>query len=247
VAQKNGSGVANGAGAASGHTLSRFDGDLGEFRRIVLEMGERVVSQVMLASDALAACDIAKARKVLHDHRAIRDLDIDALQANARLYAVHQPVARDLRFVLTLSRAVYDLERIDGEAVRLAEIAEGLYEYQPSVRECTILEDVERIAVMAIDRLRRALQALELEDVKLAASVALDNKDVEHQFNSSLRRLATFIMEDPRNIRWVIDATIGIKTMERVADHAGSIARNIIYSVTGKDVRHVSLVNLEQG
>ena len=54
-------------------------------------------------------------------------------------------------------------------------------------------------------------------------------------------------MEDPRNIGWVIDSTLGVKTMERVADHACSIARNIVFSVTGKDVRHVNAVNLQSG
>ena len=185
--------------------------------------------------------------RVIHDHRRIRDLDIDALQANAGLYAIHQPVARDLRFVLTLSRAVYDLERIGGEAVRLADIAESLYDYQPTVRECAILEDVGRIAEMAVELLQRALDALENEDVGLAVNVALDTKEIEQQFKGALRRLATFIMEDPRNIRWVIEATLGVKTMERVADHARSIARNIIYSVTGKDVRHVNVMSLEAG
>lgn len=228
-----------------GHTLSRFDGDLGRFRRLVLEIGERVVSQVELAADALSSCDVAKARKVIHDHRQIRDLDIDALQANAGLYAIHQPLARDLRFVLTLSRAVYDLERIDGEAVRLADIAEGLYDYQPTVRECAILDDVGRISVTSVGLLRRALDALAAEDVNLAVNVALDMREVDQQMKNALRRLATYIMEDPRNIRWVIEATLGVKTMERVADHACSIARNLIYSVTGKDVRHVSLVSLE--
>ena len=163
----------DGAGTASGHTLSRFDGDLGGFRGLILEMGRRVVAQVVLTSDALASCDAAKARKVIHDHRGIRDLDIDALQANAGLYAIHQPVARDLRFVLTLSRAVYDLERIGDEAVRLAGIAKDLYEYQPRVRECAILADVGRISEMAVGLLPRPLQALEDEDVSLAVSVAL--------------------------------------------------------------------------
>lgn len=232
---------------ARGHTLSRFDGDLGEFRKLVLDMGKRVVAQVELAADALSNCDVAKARKVIHDHRLVRDLDIDALQANAGLYAIHQPVARDLRFVLTLSRAVYDLERIGGEAMRLADIAEGLYEYRPTVRECNILDDVGRISVTSVDLLRRALAALENEDVNLAVDVALDAQEVDQQMKSALRRLATFIMEDPRNIRWVIEATLGVKTMERVADHACSIARNIIYSVTGKDVRHVNVMSLEAG
>lgn len=233
-----------GADVPRRHILSRFDGDLGEFRRIVLEMGTLVIGQVQLASEALSACDVAKARKVLHDQRRIRDLDIDALRSNARLYAIHQPVASDLRLVLTLSRAVYDLERIGGEAVRLADIAEGLYDYQPTPRERAILEDVQRVGVTAVDLLSRALLALQKEDVSLAVDVALDGKQVDKQFKGSLRRLATFIMEDPRNIHWVIEATLGVKTMERVADHACSIARNIIYSITGKDVRYVNVASL---
>jgi phosphate transport system protein len=236
----------NGSGAATGHTLSRFDGDLGQFRRIVLDMGERVVAQVLLAAEALGECDVAKARKVINDHRAIRDLDIDALQANARLYAVHQPVARDLRFVLTLSRAVYDLERISGEALRMAEIAESLYELQLSSRDCVIFEDVRRMHQPVADLLHRVLEAVANEDVHLAVDVALGGRDIEDLFKASLRRLATYIMEDPRNIRLVIDGTLGIKAMERIGDHACSIARNLIYSVTGKDVRHSNVAVLAE-
>ena len=229
---------------ADRHILSRFDGDLGCFRGLVLEMGWRVQDQVVLASEALSACDVAKARKVIHDHRVIRDLDIDALTANARLFAIHQPVARDLRFVLTLSRAVYDLERIGDEAVRVADIAEGLYEYQPTLRDCVLFEDVRRLAGPAVQLLQRSLKSVAEENVNLAVQVALDGRDIEEMFKGSIRRLATYLMEDPRNIRWVMDATLGIKAMERIGDHACSIARNLIYSVTGKDVRHVNVASL---
>ncbi|MCB1798645.1 MAG: phosphate signaling complex protein PhoU [Gammaproteobacteria bacterium] len=229
---------------ADRHILSRFDGDLGCFRGLVLEMGWRVQDQVVLASEALSACDVAKARKVIHDHRVIRDLDIDALAANARLFAIHQPVARDLRFVLTLSRAVYDLERIGDEAVRVADIAEGLYEYQPTLRDCVLFEDVRRLAGPAVQLLQRSLKSVAEENVNLAVQVALDGRDIEEMFKGSIRRLATYLMEDPRNIRWVMDATLGIKAMERIGDHACSIARNLIYSVTGKDVRHVNVASL---
>ena len=229
---------------ADRHILSRFDGDLGCFRGLVLEMGWRVQDQVVLASEALSACDVAKARKVIHDHRVIRDLDIDALTANARLFAIHQPVARDLRFVLTLSRAVYDLERIGDEAVRVADIAEGLYEYQPTLRDCVLFEDVRRLAGPAVQLLQRSLKSVADENVNLAVQVALDGRDIEEMFKGSIRRLATYLMEDPRNIRWVMDATLGIKAMERIGDHACSIARNLIYSVTGKDVRHVNVASL---
>jgi phosphate transport system protein len=236
-----------GGPTTSGHTLSRFDGDLGRFRGIVLDMGRRVQDEVKLAADALSRCDVVKARKVTAEHRKIRDLDIDALEANARLYAIHQPVARDLRFVLTLSRAVYDLERISGEALRVAEIAEALYEIQPSTHDCVIFEDVRRMYNPVADLLDRCLQAVAAEDVQIAVNVALDSKDLEDLFKASIRRLATYLMEDPRNIRLVIDATLGVKAMERIGDHACSIARNLIYSVTGKDVRHVNVASLDAG
>lgn len=232
---------------ADRHILSRFDGDLGQFRGLVLDIGGRVVSQVELAAEALTTCDVVKARKVIHDHRKIRDLDIEALEANARLYAIHQPVARDLRFVLTLSRAAYDLERIDGEAVRLAEIAEELYDFQPSDRECVIFEDVRRMSGPVVDLLRRSLDSVAGEHVRLAIEVAQQGREIEGLFNAAIRRLATYLMEDPRNMRWVIDATLGIKAMERIGDHACSIARNLIYSVTGKDVRHVNVASLGAG
>lgn len=236
-----------GGKTADRHILSRFDGDLGSFLNLVVEMGQRVQTQVVLASEALAECDVAKARKVIHDHRRIRDLDIAALETNARLYAVHQPVARDLRFVLTLSRAVYDLERIGGEAVRVADIAEALYEYQPTTRDCAIFEDVRRIAAPSLSLLQRSVQSVAEENVRLAVEVALEGKELNELFKGAIRRLATYLMEDPRNIRWVIDATLGIKSMERVGDHACSIARNLIYSVTGKDVRHVNVASLGVG
>lgn len=230
-----------------GHILSRFDGDLGRFREIVLQMGAHVQRAVTLASESLSECDIAKSRQITAIHRKVRDLDIEALEANARLYAIHQPVARDLRFVLTLSRAVYDLERISGETLRVADIVEALYESQSSSRDCVIFEDTRRIYVPVSDLLDRALKAIADEDLRTAVDVALQHKELEVLFKASLRRLATYLMEDPRNIRLVIDATLGIKAMERIGDHACSIARNLIYSVTGKDVRHVNVASLHAG
>lgn len=230
--------------ATDPHILTRFDGDLGRFRELVLNMGEQVCSQVGLASQALSHTDIAKARRAIDMRRAIRDLDMEALEVNFRLVAIYKPVARDLRFVMTLSRAVYDLERISGEAVRLADMAQDLYESPPTKREQLIFDDMGRITGTALDLLDRSLTALAAEDVNGAVSVALDCDSLEMAFRGALRRLATFLMEDPRNIRWVIDATLAIKAMERIGDHSCSIARNLIYSITGKDVRHASVANL---
>lgn len=229
------------------HTLSRFDGDLGRFRTLVLKLGSEVVEQTRLASASLAQCDIAKARKVIDRRRRIRDLDMEALETNSRLFAVHQPVARDLRLLLALSRGVYDLECISSEAVRLAGVAEQIYEHRPTPRDCVIFQDVQRMADPAIGLLGQSLTALAGEDMALAVRVARDGAQLEDLFRRSLRRLATYLMEDPRNIRWVMDCTLGVKAMERVGDHACSIARSIVYSVTGRDVRHSSLDALGGG
>ena len=93
----------------------------------------------------------------------------------------------------------------------------------------------------AIGLLERSLRALAEEDVNAAVGVALDSDNLEKVFTGSIRRMATYVMEDPRNIRWVIDATLGLRAMERIGDHACSIARNIVFSVTGKDVRHANI------
>jgi len=127
--------------AVDRHILSRFDGDLGHFRAIVLEMGHRVESQVALAGEALAACDVIRARRVIHEHRQVRDLGMEALEANARLY-----------------------------------------EYQPSVRECVIFEDVRRIAAPAVSLLGRSIKAIADENVQLAVEVALEGKDLNDLF-----------------------------------------------------------------
>ena len=103
---------------------------------------------------------------------------------------------------------------------------------------------MRRIAAPAVSLLGRSITAIADENVPLAVEVALEGQDLNDFFEVSIRRLAAYLMEDPRNIRWVIDATLGIKAMERIGDHACSIARNIICSVTGKDVRHASTANL---
>lgn len=230
-----------------GHTLSRFDGDLGHFRDVVLAMGRLVRHQVDLAAAAVSDCDIVHAQQVVAEHRKVRDLDIEALEANVRLYAIHQPVARDLRYVLTLSRAVYDLERISGETVRLAGIAQALYELQLHRRSCVIFEDVRRMHAPVASLLERSLQAVADEDAQLAGEVAVEGEDLEDQLRAALRRLNTYVMEDQRNIRLVIDASLATKAMERIGDHACSIARNVVYSVTGKDVRHVHVASFDVG
>jgi len=227
------------------HIFSRFDGDLGGFRQLVLDMGQLACEQVQLGAEAVTYCDMQRARQVDDNYRAVRNLDMDLLEANAELLAIHQPVASDLRFMIMLSRTAYDLERINREATRLANLVEAHYADRISKVGCELFDDVMRMAETTGEMLQQALRAIADEQVQAGIEVVNSQEVVERLSQGALRRLATYIMQDPRNIPMVIDATIALKGLERVADHAVSIAKNLIYACSGKDVRHLSPLNLD--
>jgi phosphate transport system protein len=199
---------------------------------------------VQLGAAAVADCDIGLAQRLVHNFRSVRDLDIDLLEANVRLMAIHQPLASDLRFMIMLSRTAYDLERINQEAMRLADLVEASYKNRPANEGRELFDDVLPMANTTGDMLQKALSAIAGEDIDQGIAVVNRQEQIERQSQGALRRLATYIMQDPRNIPRVIDATIALKGLERVADHSVSIAKNLIFACSGKDVRHINPLNL---
>lgn len=228
------------------HIFSRFDGDLGQFRQLVLDMGQLACEQVLLAARAVDNCDRALAHTVRSNFRQVRDIDMDLLETNVRLLALHHPVAGDLRFIMMFSRTAYDLERINREAMKLADLAELHAEAQQTRKGCELFDDVLRMGELVGGLLSRALAAVADGDVDASIAVINDQAEIDRLSQGSQRRLATYILQDPRNIQWVIDATSALKDLERVADHAVSIATNLIFACSGKDVRHANVLNLNE-
>jgi len=228
----------------SPHTFSRFDGDLGEFRQLVLDMGQLACEQVMLGARAVNNCDIDLAQEVRVNFRQVRDIDMDLLEANVRLLAIHHPVAIDLRFMMMFARTAYDLERVNREALKLADLAELHYESKNSRKHCELFDDVMAMGTAASDLLARALESVAKGDVDQGIEVINGQQQIERISQGAQRRLATYIMQDPSIIQWVIDASNALKGLERVADHATSIAMNLIFACSGKDVRHANILNL---
>lgn len=226
------------------HILSRVDGDLGDFRQLVLDMGQLACEQVLLGAQAVNNCDARLADRVRQNFRQVRDLDMDLLQANTRVLAIHHPVASDLRFMIMFSRTAYDLERINREAVKLADIAELHAGSNTSRQGCELFDDVLTMGEAVVQLLQQGLQCVAESDVDQGIAVINSQQHIERLSQGSLRRLATYIMQDPRNIQWVIDATGALKGLERIADHAANIAMNLIYACSGKDIRHASVLNL---
>lgn len=230
----------------SSHIFSRFDGDVAAFRQQVLDFGQLACEQVLLAGQSVGTCDIAKAQRVQVQFKSVRDLDIDLFEANEQLLALHHPVASDLRYMIMLSRTAYDLERINLEAVRLAKISVDHYEQLAPDLGCELLEDIPRMTELVVASLQSVLAALADRNVNPAVEIIQSHRQVGRLFEAAVRRLVTYIMQDPRTIQWSIDVTVVLKGLERIADHTVGIAKNMLYCHTGRDVRHVNPVILDE-
>jgi phosphate transport system protein len=152
--------------------------------------------------------------------------------------AKRSPVARDLRLIMSISRTVTDLERIGDEAARIAHLAHNLYEAERSQPSRHLMRDVITMGALAMEMLQESLQSFDSLNATHARALVCRENELDIEFQSSLRRLATFLLEDARNVGHAIYIVLLTKAMERIGDHARNIAEYVIYMVQGEDVRH---------
>ncbi len=228
------------------HTVKQFDAQLANLRNLVLEMGGLVEDQIKNAVKSLDDEDLSLAREVIARDQIINGLQVKIDEDSITLIATRQPVGSDLRLIMSLSKAVTDLERIGDEAEKIARMTIKTYDVVSSPPSAKLLRDVTPMAKLAADMLHGCLDALARVDVEMAVTVARGDDNLDQEFQSALRRLITYMMEDPRTIGHAINVLFIIKALERIGDHAKNIAEYIIYLVKGKDVRHVSMDTLEK-
>jgi len=221
-----------------GHTVHRFDGELNNLHLLILEMGGLVLDQVRQSIHAVTEKDIDAARLVIQ-----REPDVDALEVkideeNIVVIAKRCPVAKDLRITTVVSKGVTDLERIGDEAARIANQALQLYGSDGSSPSSHLLRDIRTMGNLSLRMLQDALDIFDTFDVDRARTLAKCNVELDEEFQSSLRRLATFVLEDARNVGHTINITLIIKALERIGEHARNIAEYVIYLVKGEDIRH---------
>ena len=228
------------------HTVKQFDIQLANLRNLVLEMGGLVEEQIKRAIEALDDEDITAAREVISRDQIINGLQVKADEDCVSLIALRQPLGSDLRLIMSLSKIVTDLERIGDEAEKIARMTVKTYDGVSSPPSAKLLRDVVPMAKLAQDMLHGCLDALARLDVEKAVEVAQGDDELDQEFQSALRRLITYMMEDPRTIGHAINVIFIVKALERIGDHSKNIAEYLIYLVKGKDVRHVSMDVLVQ-
>lgn len=223
---------------SEGHIVRGYNVDLAALRMKVLEMGGLVLDQVQRAGRALAAGDAEAARSVLAREQDVNAYDVHIEEDSIALIARRQPMGSDLRVIISIARAVTDLERIGDEAKKIARYAaqENLEHPRPVVRR--LARDVRNLSRIALAMLRDALDAFDRMDPRAAAEISWRDNELNAEFHSALRHQVSVAMEDPRRLQATVSAVFVLKSLERVGDHAKSIARHVVYLVQGRDVRH---------
>ncbi|RQZ39100.1 phosphate transport system regulatory protein PhoU [Burkholderia sp. Bp9090] len=218
------------------HLSSQFDADLNAVSSKVLEMGGLVESQIVGAMHALNEFDRERAEKVIAAEETLNAMEVDIDQECGNIIARRQPAARDLRLLMSISKTITNLERAGDEAEKIAKRVRRLIE-EPAARTVNIAE-IKVSGEMAVTILRRALDAFARLDTVAAAQIVKDDKEIDLEFRAFVRKLVSYMQEDPRTISVGLEYLFIAKAIERIGDHAKNIAEFIIYIVKGTDVRH---------
>ena len=213
------------------HILSAFDRDLEGIQAMIMKMGGLVEEAIRNAAKSLEERDEELAEKVRAADKAIDALEERVNDDAAQLIALRAPTAGDLRTVLTVIKISGNLERCGDYAKNLAKRTPALVQLDPPEGAA---QSIRRMAREVELMMKDALDAYIQRDAKLAEQVRQRDQDVDQMYNALFREFLTFMMEDPRNITPCMHLHFIAKNIERVGDHATSIADQVIYLVTGE-------------
>jgi phosphate transport system protein len=225
------------------HLSSQFDSELNTVSSRVMELGGMVESQINQAIYALLQFDTDTAERVMETESRVNAMEIEIDRELSSIIARRQPTARDLRLLIAISKTTANLERVGDEANKIARMVKSIIE-SGSARALPSTE-LRIAADLAAGLLRKALDAFARLDTAAALSILKDDDLIDKEFDGFVRKLVTYMMEDPRTISASLDLLFLAKAIERIGDHAKNIAEFIIYIVKGADVRHTSMQEIE--
>ena len=228
----------------SQHTHKQFDTELEDLREKVLLMGGKVENQLSKAIQALTKVDVELSDTVVEEDNSVNSLELEIDENLSSIIARRQPIAIDLRTLLAISKITTDLERIGDEASKIARMTKLIYKSEHlQFPKVTI---VKSIGNLASDMLQKSLDSFARLDVKTSFSVLESDYEVNEQFQLIIRKLITFVLEDPRTISAALELLTIAKAFERIGDHSKNISEHVVYLVKGTDVRHTSIDNVRK-
>jgi len=227
----------------SHHIHSRFNADLEGVRSSVLQMGGLVEKALQDGTRALVTGDGALGEEVAQLDRRVNAMEVAIDDDCSRILATRNPAASDLRLLVAIIKTITDLERIGDEAEKLGHIASKLASVD---RPPDRYREIKHMGDIVAGMVHGALDAFARFDLDLALEIARRDRQVDEEYEAIQRQCITFMMEDPRTIRRSLDVLWVARALERAGDHAKNICEYVIYMVLGKDVRHLSIAEVEQ-
>ncbi|MEO7160125.1 MAG: phosphate signaling complex protein PhoU [Polaromonas sp.] len=228
---------------ADKHLSTQFDSELNTVSSRVMELGGLVESQLRLAIYALSQFSAESANQVIETELRVNGMELDIDRELSSIIARSQPTARDLRLLIAISKTTANLERAGDEAAKIARMVKSIM--QSGASRTLPSSDLRVAGELASGLLRKALDAFARLDTAAALSILKEDDQIDAEFDGFVRKLITYMMEDPRTISASLDLLFIAKAIERVGDHAKNIAEFIIYIVKGADVRHSSMEQVE--
>ena len=225
------------------HLSTQFDTELSSVSSRVMEMGGLVETQVQQAVQALGQFNAEAARQVIELETRVNAMDVELDHEIASIIGRRQPTARDLRLLMAVAKAVANLERAGDEAEKMARMVLSII--QSGTPRNLPASELRMASNLASGQLRKALGAFARLDTTAAVAILKEDDLIDKEFDSFVRVLITYMMEDPRTISTSLDLLFLAKAIERVGDHAKNIAELIIYIVKGADIRHASIEEIE--
>jgi phosphate transport system protein len=208
--------------------------ELEKIKKQILSLGAMVEDRVRMATKTIENQDAATARKIIDLDWEIDEMEVDVEEECLKILALYQPVAVDLRFIVTAIKINNDLERIGDQAVNIAERVINVAK-RPNFG---FVFDYSTMAEQAETMLRMSLDALVNLDVDLAFKVInLDDK-VDNIQKDAYDRIKKAIKKNPHHVGHLINLLLISRHLERLADHATNIAEEVIYLIEGEIVRH---------
>ena len=219
----------------SHHISRRFNEDLERVRGQMLSMGGFVEQQLQNAITALVEGDSTLAESVAQDDHKVNRMEVSIDEECSRILATRAPTAGDLRMIVATIKTITDLERIGDEIEKVALIAARLATVE---RPTDRYREVKHLGRAVQGMVHETLDAFARLDAEAALRIARTDRSIDEEYESIQRQCVTFMMEDPRQIRRMLDLTWAARALERVGDHAKNIAEYVVYMVHGQDIRH---------
>ena len=226
------------------HISKQFDAELEHVRAQVLAMGQLVERQVTMALASLQQEDGSLAERVVTREAEVNGLESSLDELCATVIARRQPASNDLRLLTMVLKTITDLERIGDEAKKIALIARAGHGRPPGAS--FRLPEIPLMGEMATDMVGRAMLMFKHLDLDPGPELVRRDQELDAHFQGALRQLLTYMIEDPRTISAALDAIFVVKSLERVGDHARNISEYVVYMIKGRDVRHLSIEELER-